>query len=196
MSIAESSLAHYQLSIQQWNLHTINSTTVQSTHYQFINSTIYTLNLHTINSSTAVFELRKNKWLSHGQPGYNFRLSVQVFGCPYLEHIPFILYKSNFWWQINGCPSDNWISIFGCPATFLVVPGARTTEISNADQQYNLHTINSSTVQSTHYEFINSTIYTLSIQQKYNLHTINSTTVQSTHYQFSSSTIENCIAAH
>ena len=33
----------------------------------------------------SVFELRKNKWLSHGQPGYNFRLSVQVFGCPHLE---------------------------------------------------------------------------------------------------------------
>ncbi len=26
----------------------------------------------------AVFELRKNKWLSHGQSGYNFWLSVQV----------------------------------------------------------------------------------------------------------------------
>ncbi len=34
--------------------------------------------------------------------------------------------------QIYGCPSDNCISIFGCPATFLVVPGARTTKISNA----------------------------------------------------------------
>ncbi len=32
-----------------------------------------------------VFELRKNKWLSHGQPSYNIWLSVQVFGCPYLE---------------------------------------------------------------------------------------------------------------
>ena len=34
--------------------------------------------------------------------------------------------------EIDGCPSDNHISIFGCPATCLVVPGARTTKISNA----------------------------------------------------------------
>ena len=33
----------------------------------------------------AVFELRKNKLLSNGQPGDNFCLSVQVFGCPYFE---------------------------------------------------------------------------------------------------------------
>ncbi len=76
----------------------------------------------------SVFELRKNKWLSHGQPGYNFWLSAQVFGCPYLEY----MYKGDLWQQIYGCSSDNCISIFGCPATFLVVPGARTTKISNA----------------------------------------------------------------
>ncbi len=35
--------------------------------------------------------------------------------------------------KIYDCPSDNYTSIFGCPATFLVVPGARTTKISNAD---------------------------------------------------------------
>ncbi len=34
--------------------------------------------------------------------------------------------------KIYGCPSDNYISIFGCPATFLVVPGAQTTKILNA----------------------------------------------------------------
>ncbi len=32
--------------------------------------------------SWPVFELRTNKWLSH-EPGHNFWLSVQVFGCPY-----------------------------------------------------------------------------------------------------------------
>ncbi len=75
-----------------------------------------------------MFELRKNKWLLPGQPGYNIWLSVQVFGCPYLKY----MYKGDFWLQIYGCPSDNCISKFGCPVTFLVVPGARTTEISNA----------------------------------------------------------------
>ena len=56
-----------------------------------------------------VFELIKNKWLSHGQSGYNFWLSVQVFGCPYSEYT----YKGEFWLQIYGCP-------------------ARTSKISNA----------------------------------------------------------------
>ncbi len=37
--------------------------------------------------------------------------------------------------KIYGCPSDNCISIFGCPATFLVVPGARTTEISSTSSE-------------------------------------------------------------
>ncbi len=76
-----------------------------------------------------VFELRKNKWLSHGQPGYNFWLSVHVFGCAYLEY----MYKGDFWLQIYGCPLDNCIGLYGCPVTFLVVPGARTTKILNAD---------------------------------------------------------------
>ena len=40
---------------------------------------------HLTSGMGPVFELRKNKWLSHGQPDYNFWLSVQVFGCPYLE---------------------------------------------------------------------------------------------------------------
>ena len=34
--------------------------------------------------------------------------------------------------KIHGWPSDNCISIFGCPAIALVVPGARTTKILNA----------------------------------------------------------------
>ncbi len=66
----------------------------------------------------AVFKLRKINWLSHGQPDYNIRLSVQVFGCPYLESEKYV-YKGDFCLQINGCPLDNCISIFGCPASFL-----------------------------------------------------------------------------
>ena len=74
--------------------------------------------------NTPVFELRKNKW-SYGQPGYSFWLSVK-----YLEYIK-TQCKGEFWPQIYGCPLDNCISIFGCPATFLVLPGARTTKILN-----------------------------------------------------------------
>ncbi len=40
--------------------------------------------------------------------------------------------------KLYGWPSDNCISIFGCPATFVVVPGARITKILNAA----LNTIN------------------------------------------------------
>ncbi len=46
---------------------------------------------------------------------------------------PFAAVEFHSWGvKIYGCPSDNYISIFGCPATFLVVPGARTIKISNA----------------------------------------------------------------
>ena len=81
-----------------------------------------------------VFESTKNKWLSSGQPGYSFWLPVQLFGCPFcrIYHIGLRVYKDSFWLQIYGCLLDNCIIIFGCPATFLVVPGARTTKISNA----------------------------------------------------------------
>ncbi len=79
-----------------------------------------------------MFELRKNKWLSHGQPGCNFWLSVQVFGCPYTLNKIYGVEFHSWGMKIYGCPSDNHISIFGCPATFLVVPGARTTKFSNA----------------------------------------------------------------
>ena len=81
--------------------------------------------------SGTVFELRKNKWLSHGQPGYNIWLSVQVFGCPYMVALEF----HSLGVKIYGCPSDNCISFFACPANCLVVPGARTTKISNAAQE-------------------------------------------------------------
>ena len=87
-----------------------------------------------------MFELRKNKWLSDGQPGYNFWLSVQVFGCPYMVALEF----HTLGVKMYGCPSDNCIRFFSCPATCLVVPGTRTTEISNAGyhiirQQYMLN---------------------------------------------------------
>ncbi len=75
-----------------------------------------------------MFELRKNKWLSHRQPGYNFWMSVQVFGCLYLEQ--------GKWGQVSQLGHENlWlshISIFGCLATCLVVPGAWTTKTLNA----------------------------------------------------------------
>ena len=45
-------------------------------------------------------------------------------------------YKGEFWLLIYGCPSDNCISIFACPVTFLLVPGTRTTKISNAAYKY------------------------------------------------------------
>ncbi len=77
---------------------------------------------------SAVFEIRKKKWLSHGQPDYNF-------GCPskfLVVHTWNTCTKVTSSLQIYGCPSDNFTSILGCPATLLVVPGARTTKISNA----------------------------------------------------------------
>ncbi len=79
-----------------------------------------------------VYELRKSKWLSHGHPGYNFWLSVPVFGCPYLEQGKWVVEFYSWGMKSDGCPLDNHISIFGCPPTFLFVPGARTTKISNA----------------------------------------------------------------
>ncbi len=35
----------------------------------------------------------------------------------------------NFWLQIYGYSLDNWIIHFGCPPTYLVVPGKQTTVI-------------------------------------------------------------------
>ncbi len=55
----------------------------------------------------------------------NFWLSVH--GCAWVSQLELSLSV-----KIYGCPSDNCIRFFGCPATCLVVPGARTTEISNA----------------------------------------------------------------
>ncbi len=45
-------------------------------------------------------------------------------------------YKGEFWLQIDNSPSDNCISIFGCPGTFFVVSGAQTTKILNAGHKY------------------------------------------------------------
>ncbi len=66
-----------------------------------------------LSAFVAVFELRKNKWLSHGQSRYNIcLLYVQVFGCPYMEY----MCKGELWLRIYGCPSDNCISdFFSCP---------------------------------------------------------------------------------
>ena len=62
---------------------------------------------------------REDKWFSHGQPGYNFCLSVLFFF--FLSVLKIYMYKGELWLQIYGCPSDNCINIFGFPATFLVV---------------------------------------------------------------------------
>ncbi len=68
---------------------------------------------------------------------------------PRTTRIQFLVVRQSFWlsvyleqvngvefhscgMKIYGCPSDNHISIFGCPTTVLVVPGARTTEFSKA----------------------------------------------------------------
>ncbi len=42
-----------------------------------------------------VFELRKNKWMSHKQPSYNNWLSVQVFGCPNWNKVLVLILCSN-----------------------------------------------------------------------------------------------------
>ncbi len=69
-------------------------------------------------SPISVFELRKNKWLSHGQPGYNFWLSLQVFGCPYFK---FTRTKVSFGNRLTVVHKTTAVSIFGCLTTFLVV---------------------------------------------------------------------------
>ncbi len=78
------------------------------------------------------------------QPDLNFWLSVQVFGCPYLEQGIRQLVagvKFHSWGiKIYGCPLDNCSSIFS-PATFLVVPDERTTEISNAEMEHPLKSL-------------------------------------------------------
>ncbi len=80
------------------------------------------------------------KWLSHGQPG-----PATISGCPSKVLVVRTWNNVNntcvvagvdfhsWGMKIYGCPSD--ISIFDCPATFLVVPGVRTTKISNAARE-------------------------------------------------------------
>ena len=63
--------------------------------------------------------------VTNEKPGYHFWLSIQVFGCPYMEHD-----KQQWLWL--GFTVVQLHQYFGCPATFLVVPGARTNKISNA----------------------------------------------------------------
>ncbi len=59
--------------------------------------------------------------------------SIEVFGC--INKVYGVEFQSGDM-KIYGCPSDNHVSIFGCPATFFVVPGARarTTKILNTAQ--------------------------------------------------------------
>ncbi len=82
--------------------------------------------IKTIISSQPVFELSQNKWLSHGQPGYNLWLSVQVFGCPYLvclylEYINIHVQKLSFGYRFmvvrQTTASVFWLSgdFFCCP---------------------------------------------------------------------------------
>ena len=44
--------------------------------------------------------------------------------------------NSDFWMQTFDCPPDNISIIFRCPELILVVPGERTTTISNAGCKY------------------------------------------------------------
>ncbi len=74
------------------------------------------------NNLQTVFELRNNLWLSQGQPGYDFRLSVQVCGCLNLEHINIILCKGDFlatalWLSVGQLHQYFWLSgdFFCCP---------------------------------------------------------------------------------
>ena len=68
--------------------------------------------------SHAVFELRKNKRLSHRQPGYKIWLSVHVFGCPNVATVDFTAGASKF----MVVRQTTLISIFGCLDTFFGCP--------------------------------------------------------------------------
>jgi len=82
-----------------------------------------------------VFELRKNKWLSHGQPGCNFWLSAKVFGCQTRTKVSFgyrfmvvrrttaslfLVVRQLFWLsRANGQPLFRTLE----PIPFLLSPG-------------------------------------------------------------------------
>ena len=80
----------------------------------------------------SVFPLRKNKWLSHGQPSYKLWLSIQVFSCPYLEHIKYTSTKVSFGYRFmvvrltTGSVCLVVPRLFGCP-------GRTDNKILNAD---------------------------------------------------------------
>ncbi len=75
----------------------------------------------------ALFKLRKNKWLSHGQPGYNIWLSVQVFGCPNMEQgicCGWVsqLGRPNLWLSVGQLHQNFWFWLSG---DYLIVPAHR-----------------------------------------------------------------------
>ncbi len=69
-----------------------------------------------------MFELRKNKWLSQGQPGYNFWLSVQIF----LLYVLGIYTEVSFGYRFM-------VVCWTTASVFLVVPGVQTTKILNTE---------------------------------------------------------------
>ncbi len=52
-----------------------------------------------------------------------FLVVCPSFGCPYMVNNMATVEFHCWGVKIYGCPLDNCVSIFGCPATFLVVPG-------------------------------------------------------------------------
>ncbi len=66
-----------------------------------------------------------------GQPGYNFWWSIQDFGYLYLEYnYKYTSTKVMFGYKFMAVHRKTAsVSVFGCPATFLVVPHAGTTKI-------------------------------------------------------------------
>ena len=85
-----------------------------------LDSIVLFINQYVIQWSEPVFELRKNKWLSHRQPEYNFWLSLQVSGCPYLDMYAQRSALATDLWLSNGqlhqyfWLSDHFLGCSGC----------------------------------------------------------------------------------
>ncbi len=62
-----------------------------------------------------------------------------IFSLKFLPPWNFIKYIRTKVLQIYSCPLGNCVSIFGCPATILVVAGTLTTKISNAGDYIKTH---------------------------------------------------------
>ncbi len=71
----------------------------------------------------AVCELKKNKWLSHGQSGCNFWLSVTTFGCTFTKGDR--VFNTDLWLSAGQLHPYFWLS-----GDFVVVPGERAACIS------------------------------------------------------------------